>query len=102
MKEYSPIQFLAHLVEQIYDNGWYKMDVKEFNGIIHRIEDSIWNHYFHIGFGFEEFVFECTSKFPNNCQFDTENLILTINKDEELEKELNNYIKIYETLDIKR
>lgn len=97
MKEYSPIQFLAHLVEQISDNGWQKLDVKEFNEIMHKIEDSIWKQHFHIGFGFEEFALTCISKFPHNCQLDTEKLILTINKDDEFEKELNNYIKIYET-----
>lgn len=102
MKEYRPMQLLAHLVEQISDNGWCKIDVREFNDIIHRIEDSIWNQHFHIGFGFEEFVLACKRTFPDNCQLDIEKLILTITKDAEFEKNLNNYIKIYETLDCKR
>lgn len=97
MKEYSPIQFLVYLVDQIHDNGWCKIDVREFNDIMHRIEDSIWNQHFHIGFGFDEFALTCKRTFPENCQLDIDKLTLTIIKDEEFERELNNYIKIYET-----
>ena len=92
------MQFLASLVEQISDNGCHKIGVKEFNDLIHKIEDSVWNQHFHIGFGFEEFVLACKRTFPNNCKLDIDKLTLTITKDEEFEKELNNYIKIYETV----
>lgn len=96
MKEYSPIQFLAYLIEQRQYNS-LQLNARKFNKELDKIHDSLWNQHYHIDFGFREFAFECISKFPHNCQLDTENLILTINKDEGFERELNNYIKIYKT-----
>lgn len=95
MKEYNPIQFLAYLVELCNDKT-LQLNVRKFNEELDKIHNSLWNQHFHIGFGFEEFALVCKRTFPNNCQLDIEKLTLAINKDKEFERELNNYIKIYE------
>ena len=95
MKEYSPIQFLDYIVNRSKENS-LQLNVRTFNEELDKIHDSLWNHDFHIGFGFEEFALACKRTFPDNCQLDIDKLTLIITKDEKFERELNNYTKIYE------
>ena len=99
MKEYRPVQFLAYLVELCNDKI-LQLNVRKFNEKLDKIHDSLWNQHFHIGFGFNTFCDICSTRFPEWIYFDNEKFILTINKDEEFEKNLGSYITIYEMPDI--
>lgn len=98
MKEYNPICFLAYLVGKEEASTTLHLTVPKFNEELHKIENTLWDQGYHMGFGFEEFVERVYRTLVGEewMTFDEDKLVLSINIDDELKSFLKLYTEVFE------
>lgn len=94
MTNYNPICFLTHLVEKNKNNS-FQLSVRKFNEELDDIHDALYSQRYYIGFGFNDFVDACVTKFPEWIKADVENLVVYVNVDNDFVRTLKDYLKIF-------